>query len=53
MYIWESMVLYTYNRCHNKVFVPFLLPFRFTIVLQFLLLFVTVYNHSVLPYSVN
>ena len=42
-----------YSRRHNKVSVPFLLPFHFLVVLPFLLPFVTVYNRSVLPYSVN
>ena len=36
-----------YSRRHNKVSVPFLLPFRFLVVLPFLLPFVTVYNRSV------
>ena len=38
---------YIYSRRHNKVSVPFLLPFRFLVVLPFLLPFVTVYNRSV------
>ena len=59
--------MYMYSRRHNKVSVPFLLPFRFLEVLPFftvynrsvfsgvtvLLPFVTVYNRSVLPCSVN
>ena len=40
-------VVYIYSRRHNKVSVPFLLPFRFLVVLPFLLPFVTVYNRSV------
>ena len=40
-------VYYMYSRRHNKVSVPFLLPFRFLVVLPFLLPFVTVYNRSV------
>ena len=39
--------LYMYSRRHNKVSVPFLLPFRFLVVLPFLLPFVTVFNRSV------
>ena len=39
--------MYMYSRRHNKVSVPFLLPFRFLEVLPFLLPFVTVYNRSV------
>ena len=38
---------YMYSRRHNKVSVPFLLPFRFLVVLPFLLPFVTIYNRSV------
>ena len=45
MYIY--MYKYMYSRRHNKVSVPFLLPFRFLVVLPFLLPFVTVYNRSV------
>ena len=41
------MYMYMYSRRHNKVSVPFLLPFRFLVVLPFLLPFVTVYNRSV------
>ena len=42
-----ALYMYMYSRRHNKVSVPFLLPFRFLVVLPFLLPFVTVYNRSV------
>ena len=35
------MYMYTYSRRHNKVSIPFLLLFRFLVVLPFLLPFVT------------
>ena len=47
MYIMYVYIMYMYSRRHNKVSVPFLLPFRFLVVLPFLLPFVTVYNRSV------
>ena len=46
--IYMYMCMCRYSRRHNKVSVPFLLPFRFLVVLPFLLPFVTVYNRSVI-----
>ena len=42
--------VYMYSRRHNKVSVPFLLPFRFLVVLPFLLPFTTVPFLVVLPF---